>query len=146
MKSIYKVLFHEDTLRAFEQKMENSENFMEIYKEASEFTNIEEVNKYHNLPSFQLTYSEILIVASDKDIAGFIAFMLKNKVKTIEVSNYTKEVFYNKADISQADDIFKEAVRVCIISNFEKDDVLDKLNELKDINCLTEADKHILSF
>lgn len=146
MKSIFKVLFHEDTLRAFEQKMENEENYMEIYKEASEFTNLKEIDKYNNLPSFQITYSDILIVASDKDIAGFVAFMLKNKVKTLEVSNYTKEVFYNKVDISQADEKFQEAVRQSIVCNFEKDDVLDKLNELKDVNCLTDTDKLILSF
>jgi hypothetical protein len=115
----------------FDIKISNPELFKDI-----DFTSLDWFNE-HDLDDFTcITFFNPKYVSNLLEISKRGNF----SIRVVDASN---EIFLNKFDFSGAKEEFLECLRSYILKNFNKDDVLDKINKLG-LDSLTDIDRIIL--
>jgi len=139
MERIYKLIINKEDLTKAEDKLENEEI------NHSDFSDLEgDPLEIAGNPMFNFSDNILLVVVNEENLGKIISFMLMGGVKTTNVQDITKDIFYNKIDFTKAEEKFLKAVEKCLLYSFVMNDVLDKINEIGSVECLTETDKMII--
>lgn len=139
MERIYRLIVNQEDLTEAENKLDNEEvNVLEFEDFREDY--IEITDK----PMFELSDNSFIVVSDEEVLGRLIAFMFRGGVKTTRIDDVTDDVFYNKIDLVGADEKFEEAIKNCLLSLFEEDDVFEKMKKLGGEKHLTKTDKLII--
>lgn len=110
--------------------LNNESELLAIYEKSANIKHLKEFEKFQNFDiddilGYDIDDFNTIVICTNDEIANLKEFsnLLGYKYKIIEASDM---LFYNKLNISKADDTFKLLIEKYLINTYDIDNVLDK--------------------